>query len=324
MAQSRFYSATAIPTTLAASITPTTTTIMVAATTGFPVNAPYILALDYGTPSEEVVLVTAVAGTSLTVTRAYDGTSGTSHNTGAPVRHTWTAMDGNDSRAHEAGTTVHGLVPTSAVVGTIDVQTLTNKTLSAPSINGANINGPTSITGGGTLSGNYAGNPAFTAGLTAGSGTVMTVSSAGAPSTTATNFASVFAENATAVTSTSTTYVDTSIPLSITATVPPSGKMQIQGQTHLYNNTSGATSFAVINVVGSVSGTIRASSDTNAIKTVAFLSGDNTIVPGFSSVIITSANPGETLTIKWQHRVSNGASGGEWGERNLSAIPLLG
>ena len=51
MSQSRYYSATAQPTVLTASITPTTTLIQVQQTVGFPINTPYILALDYNTPS---------------------------------------------------------------------------------------------------------------------------------------------------------------------------------------------------------------------------------------------------------------------------------
>lgn len=204
MAQSRFYSSTAQPTVLTANIGPAATLIQVAAVTGFPPTTPYILALDYNTPSEEIVLVTIAAGTSLTVTRGYDGTSATSHNVAAGVRHTWTAADGNDSRAHEGSAQqVHGLVPTSSVVGTIDVQTLTNKTLTSPIINGATLSAGTNlvnpnitgtVTGGAsytgitatnptvtgtvaggasytapTITGNVPGNPRFTGGLEGGS-----------------------------------------------------------------------------------------------------------------------------------------------------------
>lgn len=182
MAQSRFYSSTAQPTVLTANVGPAATLIQVAAVTGFPPTTPYILALDYNTPSEEIVLVTIAAGTSLTVTRGYDGTSATSHNVSAGVRHTWTAADGNDSRAHEGSSQqVHGLVVTSSVVGTVDVQTLTNKTLTAPIINGATLSAGTNlaspnitgtVTGAASYTGITATNPNIT-GTVTGNSTVL-------------------------------------------------------------------------------------------------------------------------------------------------------
>ena len=126
----RFYSSVAQQTTLTASITPSTTVIQVASTTGFPGSTPFTLALDYGAANEELVDVTSVASLSLTVTRAVDGTSATSHNSGAIVRHVSSGRDFSDSRTHEnASTGIHGLAPGSALVGTTDTQTLTNKTL---------------------------------------------------------------------------------------------------------------------------------------------------------------------------------------------------
>lgn len=132
MTQSRFYSATAQPTVLTSPMTASQVTAQVQQTVGFPVSVPYILAIGYGTSSEEVVLVTNQAGLTLTITRGYDGTAATIHNTNDAVRHTWTAMDGNDSRAHEGSTaSVHGV--TSSLVGISDTQTLTNKTISTGS-----------------------------------------------------------------------------------------------------------------------------------------------------------------------------------------------
>lgn len=126
----RFYSSVALQTTLTSGITASATTIQVASTTGFPGSTPFVLAIDYGAANEELVDVTSVAALSLTVTRSVDGTSAGTHNAGAVVRHVSSGRDFADSRAHEnASTGIHGLTAGSALVGTIDTQTLSNKTL---------------------------------------------------------------------------------------------------------------------------------------------------------------------------------------------------
>lgn len=128
----RYYSSVAAETTLVASITNGNTSIQIASATGLPALTPFTLALDYEAATEELVEVTAVAGTTLTVTRGIDGTSAASHNAGARVRHVSSARDFSDSRTHEAtATNVHGLAVGSAVVGTNDTQTLSNKTLNS-------------------------------------------------------------------------------------------------------------------------------------------------------------------------------------------------
>lgn len=450
MAQSRYYSATAQPTVLTAGITPSSTTIQVQQTVGFPSSTPYILALDYGSPSEEVVLVTAAAGTSLTVTRAYDGTAGTSHNAGAAVRHTWTALDGNDSRGHEAATSsVHGV---STIVGTTETQTLTNKTLTNPVINGtvtggASYTAPTitspSITGtvGGSasyttptltsptftgtvtttgatftdgtynaptikdetvtnsavgvtpstinsiaattadllkvqlnasdrfkvaangqvsitpvntattaelinaatgftgslinaqvnsvsqFSVNQVGNITNLGSLTTGTAGQFTVSNAGAVSGLnykATSMASAYVESSTPGTAStsSATYNDSSVTVSTTCVVPPSGKVLIMGRCASFNGTASSSAWSTINVVGSTSGSLRASTDAKAIEVRLNANMGSSVIPAHESFVQTSANPGETLTIKWQHRVTAGTLSIDY--RSISAVPLLG
>jgi hypothetical protein len=126
----RNFSSTAAQTTLAGGVTSTATTLVVSATTGFPA-APYILAIEPGAANQELVLVTAVAGTSLTVTRGYDSTTGVDHSAGAVVQHSHGAIDFREANAHvNATANVHGVV---TPVGTTETQTLTNKTLSADS-----------------------------------------------------------------------------------------------------------------------------------------------------------------------------------------------
>ena len=100
MAVNRYYSAIAQDTTVTSGITSSSTTVTVAATTGYPTNYPFALALDYGSALEEIVDVTGVSGLTLTITRAVNGTTAVAHAAGTTVRHVITARDLTDAQTH--------------------------------------------------------------------------------------------------------------------------------------------------------------------------------------------------------------------------------
>lgn len=143
----RNYSSSAAQATLSAGVDASATTLSVSATTGFPAT-PFVLAVDADAAAQELVLVTNVAGTNLTVTRGYDSTVAASHSTGAVVQHSHAAIDFREANTHVNTTSgAHGA--SGAVMGANDVnavlasyatktgvETLTNKTLTAPVIDG--------------------------------------------------------------------------------------------------------------------------------------------------------------------------------------------
>jgi len=119
MAINRYYSSIAQDTTLTSGISSGATSMTVGATIGWPVTTyPFTLALDYNTGLEELVDVTAVTGTTVTITRGVDSTTPVAHGVGAIVRHVITARDMTDAQAHYNATSgVHG---TTGRVASID------------------------------------------------------------------------------------------------------------------------------------------------------------------------------------------------------------
>lgn len=157
MVANRNYSSTAIETALTSGITSSTATFSVNATTGFP-TAPFAAVIDRDLPTEEAILVTAVVGLSVTATRGYDSTAAVAHSAGASFTHSYLAIDAREAAEHVgASSSVHGI--TGNLVGSTQTQTLTNKTLTSPVINGGSVNNATVSAP--TLAGNVAGNPDF-------------------------------------------------------------------------------------------------------------------------------------------------------------------
>lgn len=132
------HTGTASPTELAAPLTNVATSITVADGTGYPTGAGgnFYITIDRLGANYERILCSGRVGNVITVAssgRGVDGTVAQSHLLGATVEHTWSAVEANQLSAHiSAVNGVHGVV--GDLVGTSDAQTLTNKTLTTPTI----------------------------------------------------------------------------------------------------------------------------------------------------------------------------------------------
>lgn len=128
----RNFSNTAVETTLSSAYGSGITSIQVASVTGFPA-VPFTIVIAPGEASEEVCLVTNVAGTTLTVTRGYNGTTAMSQALGAVVKHAAVAMDFQEANDHVNNTTsAHG-VTFADLLTTSNTKTVTGKTISGAS-----------------------------------------------------------------------------------------------------------------------------------------------------------------------------------------------
>lgn len=144
----RYYSSTAVTTTLSTSIGSADTSLQVASSSGFPGSYPFTLILEKDSANEEIVTVTALVGSAYTITRGVDGTAARAHSAGTTVEHGVSALDFTAFRAHEAAAAnVHDIGASASVVGTTTAQTLTNKTLTSATLGGNLAAGGFKVTG---------------------------------------------------------------------------------------------------------------------------------------------------------------------------------
>jgi microcystin-dependent protein len=137
----RNYSSISEVKTLAANVPETgagsTQVIFNEGTTGLPA-VPFVLVLNPDTTNEEVVLATALTGSTYTITRNIEGGGLKSHTANQEVRHMIVGSDLQLVHNHlDNTTTAHGV--SGAVVGTNSEQILTLKRLTTPKIN-ENVN----------------------------------------------------------------------------------------------------------------------------------------------------------------------------------------
>ena len=143
----RKYSSRSQQTTLSAAITSTATSMTVVSGSSLMASISptggetFTVVIDPDTSLEEIVDVTAVSTNTLTIQRGVEASGvGQAHSAGAVVRHMVTGRDLREANTHiEASSAVHGL--TGTVVGTTDSQTLSAKTLTTPTVNGATLTG---------------------------------------------------------------------------------------------------------------------------------------------------------------------------------------
>jgi hypothetical protein len=173
----RKYSSRSQQTTLSAALTSSATTTTVvsgsALVGGVTISAgeTFTVVIDPDTALEEIVDVTAISTNTLTIVRGIDGSSGVAHSAGAIVRHMAIGRDYREANTHiENVTSAHGLT-IADVITTTNTKTLTNKTLTSPTITGT---GAIAGTFTGNLTGNVTGNVSGTSGSTTGNAATAT------------------------------------------------------------------------------------------------------------------------------------------------------
>jgi hypothetical protein len=184
MATRRYYSAVAVDNTVASGISNSATSVVLSSSPiGFPASYPFTVAIDYDNASEEIVLVTNVTGTTMTITRAYNGSAAVAHNAGATVRHVIVAQDLTDFQDHAGlGLTggAHGVTgalatflgtPSSANLASL----ITDETGTGPVAFSQSPSLATPTISGGSVTGAVISSSKFSIGVNANTGTAYTL-----------------------------------------------------------------------------------------------------------------------------------------------------
>jgi hypothetical protein len=314
----RYYSSTAVETALGSSIPAQSqgqanTSFIVGSISGFPTDYPYTLIVDPDTSKEEVVTVTAGSGTTLSVIRGSDNTQAVAHSAGAVVRHGVSGREFRESENHIAArgydidqtilnaanqTHVHGIATGDGViVGTLKSQTLTQKTLTTPIINGATITGTVT-----------ASTATFTSPTISGSPVITGLSSAGMVDTSATpkNYVDAILGSATAaatsaasaaVSATSAAASATSAANSATASASSATASATSASAAATSATSAAasaTAAATSATSAAASATAAATSATSAAASAATAAASVATIAGYATSAANSASAAAT------------------------------
>ena len=312
----RKYSSRSQQTTLSAALTSSGTSATVVSGSGLlggvtiSAGELFTVVIDPDTALEEIVDVSAVSTNTLTIVRAVDGSTGQAHSAGAVVRHMAIGRDYREANQHiENVTTAHGLTiadvitttntktitgktisaadnTLTGVVTLTGSQTLTNKTLTSPTINTATISGGT-ITG---LSSPTNSSDAATKGYTDG-----ILGSATAASSSATAAASSATSAATSATSAATSASSSATSATASAnSATAAASSATTATTQATAATTSATSAATSASSSATSASSSATSATNSANSATAAASSATSASNSATAAATSASSAAT------------------------------
>ena len=310
----RNYSSRSQQTTLTSAVTAGASSMVVVSGSALmggatiPAGTTFTIVLDPDTAIEEIIDATAVSTNTFTITRNIDGSSAQAHSAGAVARHMAIGRDYREANAHvEASTGVHGISNSSSVVGTVDGQTLTNKTLTTPVVNGATLAGAVTASATVTLTGSIVVSGGSITGLSSagmvassatpknyvdailGSATAAATSAASA-ATSATSAATSAASAATSAGSSETSAISSATSASASASsATAAATSATSAAASATAAATSATSAAASATAAATSATSAAASAVTAAASVATIAGYATTASNSASAAATSA-----------------------------------